>query len=438
MPKISNNTLRFYDGRDGRNRSFEDKHYYCHDDRVPRSSNNLYHSKRSKTSFKAQARPARTSRRNEGIGVAELKQLNEFRWYKITIPHGNKYEKGYIINNLLNYIAPKTFVPIMYKVSEYDATFYVDDKKIAVALLSCNRKITTNQRYKLNIRTEISTFPRYELDAEFKEKLKQAIAKRYVHTTKTLDLSDFHRDPDLISDYFCALFRSDIQEVVINVISEHIPDLEVLNLDRNKMDTIEMLCLLKLKLPKLRILHLGDNLIKNIDEIDSIEDLKLEELKLAGNPICKEYEMTNDYIKDVQKRFPDLLRLDGMDLPKPNLRDVMDGRNNLPVFERKFVASTDAQEFSESKSTEIQIQVTDTQVTDQISSVTEPLPVQLTEDIEQEMIMKLSQETNMNLHWSLKCLQELCWNYDNAFSAFEMFQKQGQIPAEAFSKEYCT
>ena len=78
------------------------------------------------------------------------------------------------------------------------------------------------------------------------------------------------------------------------------------------------------------------------------------------------------------------------------------------------------------------------QVADQISSVsiTEPLPVQVPKDVKQEMTMKLSQQTNMNLQWSLTCLEKLSWNYDNAFSAYEKFKKQGQIPAEAFSKEY--
>ena len=93
------------------------------------------------------------------------------------------------------------------------------------------------------------------------------------------------------------------------------------------METVEILCLLKLKLPKLKILHIGCKLIKDIDEIDAIKDLKLQELKLAGNPICKKYDVRqNEYIINVQKRLPDLLQLDGMDLPK----SVMDEGNNLP------------------------------------------------------------------------------------------------------------
>lgn len=72
--------------------------------------------------------------------------------------------------------------------------------------------------------------------------------------------------------------------------------------------------------------------------------------------------------------------------------------------------------------------------TSSVSGTTEPLPVQLSEDVKQQMTMTLSQQTNMNLEWSLKCLEEVSWNYDNALSAFQEFYKRGQIPAEAFNK----
>lgn len=59
---------------------------------------------------------------------------------------------------------------------------------------------------------------------------------------------------------------------------------------------------------------------------------------------------------------------------------------------------------------------------------------QLDENIKQQMIVTLSQQTNMNLEWSLKCLQEKNWIYDNALSAFQEFFKRGEIPSEAFAK----
>lgn len=56
------------------------------------------------------------------------------------------------------------------------------------------------------------------------------------------------------------------------------------------------------------------------------------------------------------------------------------------------------------------------------------------EGIKQQMIVNLSQQTNMNMEWSLKCLEETNWNYDNAISAFQEFFNLGQIPSEAFAK----
>ena len=160
--------------------------------------------------------------------------------------------------------------------------------------------------------------------------------------TKALDLSRFHRDPEIISDYFCALFQPRILKSVINVVSQHQPELEALNLDGNKLDMVETLHILKLKLPKLKILHIGDE-IKDIKEIDAIKDFELEELKLAGNPICNNYQTL---IKDVQKRCPELLRLDGMDLRKPTLSDAMDEGNIMPASERMLAANAQAQQIA--------------------------------------------------------------------------------------------
>jgi len=68
------------------------------------------------------------------------------------------------------------------------------------------------------------------------------------------------------------------------------------------------------------------------------------------------------------------------------------------------------------------------------AETTKPIAPELDENIKQQMTVTLSQQTNMNLEWSLKCLQETNWNYDNAFAVFQEFFKRGQIPPEAFAK----
>ncbi|KAG9437753.1 nuclear RNA export factor 1 [Apis mellifera carnica] len=634
MPRKPSKTS--WGGRGGRSGNFDDKHYFAHDDRVPRNDGSLYLGNRPRVSFKTQARPARDvprglalacldedvqmatssnnnnrqvimTGRNRGIqrgrnspvphrrfrmGLApRIRQfpIGDSNWYKITIPYGHKYDKDYIINNLLSYIAPETFIPFMYKVVGNEATFYVDDNKIAMALADSDRKITTTDGFKLQVRVSKAGFPQCEIDNKLKERLKQAMAKRYVHETNALDLSRFHRDPDLITDYFCALFRPVMLKAVLDIVSEHIPDLEALNLDGNKLQLIEKLNVLDKKFTKLKILYLGDNKIKDINQIDTIKDLKLEELKLEGNPVCNKYKSRqNDYISDVRKRFPKLLRLDGMELPKPILFDVADEGNKMPPSQRMFVANAKAQEIASqflqqyflifdsenrqplldayvehacfsmtmsythstnklngylmenrnlyrindtnkrqkllkqgrlpvvsfisempqtshylntftmdislitdgmmlttvtglfkeldkkeqpiryfnrtfiivpegsgycirneqlhiSQPTDAQLrqlnnQNSETQITNpgshtpSSSGTAKSLSVQLPEDVKQQMTMTLSQQTNMNLEWSLKCLEEVLWNYDNALSAFQEFYKRGQIPAEAFNK----
>lgn len=75
-----------------------------------------------------------------------------------------------------------------------EANFYVDDQKTAMALMNCDRKITMTDGFKLQIRVKPG-FPPCEIDDKLKERLKQAMVKRYVQETNALDLSKFHRDP---------------------------------------------------------------------------------------------------------------------------------------------------------------------------------------------------------------------------------------------------
>ncbi|XP_024870529.1 nuclear RNA export factor 1-like [Temnothorax curvispinosus] len=515
--------------------------------------------------------------------------LMESNWYKITIPYAHKYEKDYIINTLLNYMAPEVFIPIMYKLMGKEASFFVDDHKTVNALLNCDRKITMSDGYKLQVKAKADS-PIYEIDDKLKERLKQAMVKRYVQETNALDLSKFHLDPDLYSDYFCALCYPIMFMTVMDIVGEHIPNLEALNLEGNKLQNIERLGVLSKKFSKLKILYVGDNKIRDIHQLDAIKDLKLDELKLIGNPVCNKYRTRqNEYVSDVRRRFPKLLRLDGIELPRPIVFDVVDEAAKILPSQRMFVGDAKIQDIASqflqqyftifdsenrqplldaydehacfsmtittshnnklngylmenrnlfrindtnrrhkllkqgrlpvvsfvsemprtrhllntftmdvSLATQAMMFITITgyfqeldnkdepiryfnrtfiivpegegycirneqlhisqppeaqlkqlhQQLNQLNNqqpqpttsaletvgVAKPVPTDLSNDIKQQMTLTLSQQTNMNLEWSLKCLQETQWNYDNALSAFQEFYKRGQVPSEAFTK----
>ena len=71
------------------------------------------------------------------------------------------------------------------------------------------------------------------------------------------------------------------------------------------------------QLTKLRVLYASNNKIEDFDELNKLTELsKLEELLLVGNPIYTEAEEPNaigsDYRLMVLKRVPQLMKLDGI------------------------------------------------------------------------------------------------------------------------------
>jgi nuclear RNA export factor len=58
-----------------------------------------------------------------------------------------------------------------------------------------------------------------------------------------------------------------------------------------------------------------------MNQLDCLEGLRLEDLVLDGNPLCSKYKDHSTYVSDV-KKFPKVLKLDGVDLSTPILADV--------------------------------------------------------------------------------------------------------------------
>ncbi|OWR41211.1 nuclear RNA export factor 1 [Danaus plexippus] len=255
-------------------------------------------------------------------------------WYQIVIPYGAKHDKDVILRSLLGFISPEVFIPHYYKINGNTAVFYVDDVKIAEKLYEADRKIVMSDGFKLLILVRNSV-PNVNIDADMKEKMKLVMAKRYNAATKALDLTKFHADPDL-TDIFCALFRPIIMSVAIDIMADNIPDLEALNLNENKIHGMEHMKVLCTKLKNLKILYLGDNRITTLAALEPLKPLPLVELYLKGNPLVSRFNDHDIYVSDVRKKFPKLIRLDGVDLPPAIGFDVSEDLS-LPSRQQSFL-----------------------------------------------------------------------------------------------------
>ncbi|XP_031626575.1 nuclear RNA export factor 1 [Contarinia nasturtii] len=234
-------------------------------------------------------------------------------WFQVTIPHGNKYDKDFILKSLLKALSPEIFIPHYWSVESNSVIFYIDDYKTAKILANVDRTIEMPNGFKLIIKVRNGS-PQVKIDPTVRERMKLAMAKRYNAVTKALDLTQFHLDADL-RDIYCGLSRAPIFSAASDIITENIAELEALNLDGNKINTLEMLKKLLSKLPNLKILYLSNNKIQSAMTLEPLKNSEIIDLVLKGNPLCDRFRDNSIYVREVRKRLPKLQKLDGVELP---------------------------------------------------------------------------------------------------------------------------
>uniref|UniRef100_A0A8C6L5L2 Nuclear RNA export factor 3 n=1 Tax=Nothobranchius furzeri TaxID=105023 RepID=A0A8C6L5L2_NOTFU len=213
-------------------------------------------------------------------------------WYKVTIPHGRKYDKKWLVPALQN-ICSVPYTPIHYHFDHHRVQFYVDDSATASALHRCSHKITDSDGYKVDL------------------------------VSQNIDV---------------ILNRRTIMEAVIKIIEENIPELACLNLSNNRIHKLDDLTDLVTKVPNLKSLNLSNNELKTDRDLEKIKGLKLVELWLNRNPLCELFKDQAAYISAVRQRFPRLLKLDGHDLPPPIGFDV-ETRTAIPPCKGSYFGS---------------------------------------------------------------------------------------------------
>uniref|UniRef100_A0AAQ6AFR2 NTF2 domain-containing protein n=1 Tax=Amphiprion ocellaris TaxID=80972 RepID=A0AAQ6AFR2_AMPOC len=239
---------------------------------------------------------------------------NRSDWYKITIPHGRKYDKKWLLSALQN-ICTAQFTPVQYHVDHNRVHFYVDDSSAASALHKCSHKITDTDGYKNLMSLLIMhvnnvpppAFLQSDLKPEHLEHLKQCMAKRFDGSQQALDLNNIRTDPDLVSQNIeVILNRKTNMEAVIKIIEENIPELAGLNLSNNRIHKLDELTELVSKVPNLKTLNLSHNELKSDRELDKVKGLKLVELWLNRNPLCDLFKDQASYISG-NFSFPSLM-----------------------------------------------------------------------------------------------------------------------------------
>ena len=131
-----------------------------------------------------------------------------------------------------------------------------------------------------------------------------------------MNLRSFHTDEAFAGESFYApLWRSNVMNKVLTVVTDHIPEIEALDLSTNKLTpaSMEFFSGFKSKLSNLKLLYLADNKISDTKCLQKLKGLPIVELKISGNPIVK--DLGSSYTEAIRKIFPKLKVLDEKELP---------------------------------------------------------------------------------------------------------------------------
>uniref|UniRef100_A0A8C8ZXQ5 Nuclear RNA export factor 2 n=1 Tax=Prolemur simus TaxID=1328070 RepID=A0A8C8ZXQ5_PROSS len=239
-------------------------------------------------------------------------------WFKITIPHGIKYDKTWLMNSIQTHCSVP-FTPVDFHYIKNRARFFVQDARTASALKDVKNKIFTEENKKISIFVSPSAVPysiENKLNPEQMEQLKLTMNKRYDVSQQALDLHKLRFDPDLVQrDMDIILNRRNCMAATLQIIERNFPELLSLNLRNNRLYRLDGLSDIIEKAPKVKILNLSKNELKSAWELSKVKGLKLEELWLEGNPLCHTFRGQSAYIRSVETS-------DGQELTSPTTIDA--------------------------------------------------------------------------------------------------------------------
>lgn len=269
-----------------------------------------------------------------------------YGWYRVLVFCNSRGEtKGRVMRRLHRMVSPNRLAPrYMHPGGEKDApedvdaflTFYVNSYVIASEL---NHRCMDEPRLYLKVSDRM---PLVKIDHAYRWRLKKTLKARYDSRKRSLDLTQFYTD-EAWREEFCALAQPHCLYEAISIMSNIMPDLLSLKLDRNHLRNLWPFVHLEQRLPNLQYISLLNNDLDSLSMLEVFQFLPLTELDVRRNLLPPGYE------NDVIRMMPTLKILDGIpislevrvtcDVDPVERLSQYTGMN--PVFSRQLLAQND-------------------------------------------------------------------------------------------------
>lgn len=232
-------------------------------------------------------------------------------WHKVRIVRGGQYDKETVLKAILRAVEPIDLIPVKYQVCGEDAFFIARNCGPALDKLCKTSLIVKNgDNDPLILVITLGFASIHDLKVNIQPLLLTALTKRYDPNQKTLNLENFHTDPDIAKIVYCPLSQLRTSNHVLKLAKTAIATFEHLDLRRNELFNIS--AIENSNLTAVKYLDLRHNSLLNMSALASLKNLKITRLWLDGNPLCENYSAAKQYIESAKKYCPHLRELDGV------------------------------------------------------------------------------------------------------------------------------
>ncbi|XP_051505147.1 nuclear RNA export factor 1-like [Myxocyprinus asiaticus] len=376
------------------------------------------------------------SRRGVNVGRGGRK-----KWFKLNIPHGQNYDKTWLLTALQKR-CPIPFTPLHYSTDGHQVHFYVEDGATASALCKLSRKITDSEGRKVVVFMNHCSTPPF-LQSELKHQdLDHSKDDHVLPTTIGFDVETSTTIPPCKGSHFV----SEEIKVFIQGFLQHYyrvydsgdrqPLLEAYHYGACFSLTVPPICN-----PSRYGLEEYHNNSRNISKVRDFSKwtrmLKRSRVNVVAclNNLPQTQHDIASFTVDVNTYTKTLL----MFTVSGAFKEV-DGtwRESVKAFSRVFITVPAQNSGLCIVNDELFVRNATQGEIHRAFAVPAPTPssssVPTLNASQQEMISAFASNSQMNLEWSQKCLQDNGWNFNRAAQVFMALKVQGMIPEAAFFK----
>lgn len=236
---------------------------------------------------------------------------NPDMWHQIKVIRGSQYTKEIILKAIMKTIEPYDIVPVKYQICGDDAYFIVRNCGPALEMLCKTNLIIKNvQDDAVILAITLGFASIHNLNIHIQPLLLAALTKRYDLNKKTLNLQNFHKDPNIENTVYCPLSQTKISNYILTLAKNAIATIEYLDLKHNEL--FDLTAIETSRLSSIKYLDLRHNVLLNMNVLEPLQNLEIVKLWLDGNPLCENYATAKRYAENVKKYCPHLKELDGV------------------------------------------------------------------------------------------------------------------------------